>query len=52
MFKDDDHSFLEFRKTFEARMKTLKRQGFGVDKKRSDPVTEEDEQKMLDTDVF
>jgi len=51
-FKDDDIVFREFRKTLDARMKVLTGQGIGVEKKRSDPVTEEDEQKMWDTGVF
>ena len=51
-FKDDDIVFREFRKTLDARMKVLTGQRIGVEKKRSDPVTEEDEQKMWDTGVF
>jgi len=44
--------FREIKKTLDAGMKVLTGQGIGVEKKRSDPVTEEDEQKMWDTGVF
>jgi len=52
LFKDDDIVFREIRKILDARMKVLTGQGIGVENKRSDPVTEEDEQKMWDTGVF
>lgn len=51
-FKEDDPTFAGFRKTLDARMKELTSQGIGVNTKKSDPVTKEDEHQLWASGVF
>ena len=51
-FKDGDLNFIEFRRALDGRMQFLTSQGIGIQKKRCDPVTLEDEFKMCNTGVF
>jgi hypothetical protein len=51
-FKEDENTFLGFRKALDARMKELTVQGVGVSVKKADPITKQDEQTLCDTGVF
>lgn len=52
LFKTDDSTFIEFRKTLDARMKELIAMGIGVKKQSADPVTVEDEASFWNAGVF
>ena len=44
----NDHQFDGFHKTLDARMKDLTSRGIGVQKKQSDPITQQDEETLWD----
>lgn len=52
LLKKDDPVFAGFRLALDATMKALTADGIGVNRKRSDPVTQADEETFWDTDVF
>ncbi|XP_053390993.1 uncharacterized protein LOC128553833 [Mercenaria mercenaria] len=52
LFKTDDPTFAEFRKTLDSHMRELTNQGIGLEIKSADAVTADDEKKFWETGVF
>ncbi|WAR00411.1 hypothetical protein MAR_024783 [Mya arenaria] len=51
-FDSHDSTFAGFRKTIDSRMRELTNEGVGVEQKRSDPMSKEDERTMWEKGVF
>ena len=49
---DSDDRFLRFRKILDAQMKSLTADGYGVNVKQADPITEEQEEILWNSGVF